>query len=63
MEKPEPLDDDEMRMLHDMIRDYDRAKWLRGQARVWLMWAAGLPALILGLWTALIELMKLWKVA
>lgn len=56
-----PLDDDEIALLHEMIRDFDRAKWLRGQLKVWLMWVAGLPALILGVWTAVIELMKLWK--
>jgi len=52
---------DELELLHEMVKDYDRARWLRGQLKVWLMWVAGLPALILGVWTAGVELFKLWK--
>lgn len=56
-----PLDDDELVLLHDMIRDYDRARWFRGQLKVWIMWCVGLPAVALGFLQAIDQISKLVK--
>lgn len=49
----------EIEMLHDMVRDYDRARWLRGQAKWWAVWLLGLPTAVLTIWKAMEELLKL----
>lgn len=51
----------ELEALHEMLRDYDRAKWLRGQMRIWIMWCLGIPAAVLGFITALDTIIKLFK--
>ncbi len=54
----EPWTQKELSMLHDMVRDYDRARWLRGQMKWWAIWLLGLPTAILTVWTALDGLLR-----
>lgn len=70
MEKPKPenaQDIDqrwtpaEVNLLHDMVRDYDRAKWLRGQLRWWALWLLGLPTFVLTVWEPIVRLWKLLR--
>lgn len=44
-----------------MVRDYDRAKWFKGQVRWWGLWVLGLPAFALTIWEPLARLWKLLK--
>ncbi len=55
----DPWTQRELSLLHEMVRDYDRAKWFKGQLRWWVMWILGLPALALTVWE---PLAKLWKI-
>ena len=51
-QRPEPPDpwqvaawsQEELDLLHDMVRDYGRARWFRGQAKWWGIWFIGLPS-------------------
>ena len=54
----EPWTQDQLKMLHEMVRDYDRARWLRGQIKWWVVWVLGLPAVALAVWE---PIEKLWK--
>lgn len=48
-------------MLHDMIRDYDRARWLRGQMKWWAIWILGVPTAAVSIWKAIDELIhRIW---
>ena len=40
----------EIKTLHDMVRDYDRAKWFKGQLKWWAIWAIGAPTALITLW-------------
>lgn len=51
----------ELELLHDMVRDYDRARWLRGQLKWWAVWVFGLPTGALSIWKAIEELLRLLK--
>lgn len=57
----EPWTQHEVDLLHEMVRDYDRAKWLRGQAKWWIVWLLGLPGAALMVWEPLVRLWKLFK--
>lgn len=73
--KRKPVDDDdderqnineawsqhELNLLHDMVRDYDRARWLRGQMKWWAVWLLGVPTAGVTLWQAINELYRLSK--
>jgi hypothetical protein len=48
----------ELNLLHEMVREYDRAKWFKGQLWWWGGWVLGLPALALTIWEPLV---RLWK--
>lgn len=48
-------------LLHDMVRDYDRARWLRGQLKWWALWVLGLPTGAVSVWKAIEELLHLIK--
>lgn len=48
----------ELNLLHEMVRDYDRAQWFKGQIKWWIVWLLGLPAGVLMVWE---PLAKLWK--
>lgn len=54
--RPLRLTDDEIRTLRSMALDYERAKWVRGKAKIWLTWLLGLPVLVLGAWKAIEQL-------
>jgi hypothetical protein len=47
-DKPPQFNEDEAKALRELIRDHDRAKWLRGQLRIWILWCLGIPAAVLG---------------
>lgn len=49
---PSPWTNEELVLLHEMVRDYDRAKWLRGQMKWWGIWILGAPTIIVSLWQA-----------
>lgn len=62
MTEPVNVDDDdnkevwtqrELTLLHDMVRDYDRARWLRGQLKWWGLWIVGLPTALVSVYKAI----------
>lgn len=57
----EPWTQHELNLLHEMVRDYDRAKWFKGQVRWWAVWILGLPALALTVWEPVVRLWKLLR--
>ena len=54
----EPLSDSEISALREIVQDFDRAKWLRGQVKWWVIWLLGLPTALVTLWTAMETLLK-----
>lgn len=48
-----PWTNDELVLLHAMVRDYDRARWLRGQMKWWAIWVLGLPTAVVTVWQAI----------
>lgn len=56
---PEPWSQRDLDMLHDMIHDYENARWFRRQAKWWALWTLGLPAVILSFWDPIEKLIKL----
>jgi hypothetical protein len=58
---PEPWTQHELELLHQMVRDYDRAKWFKGQLKWWGIWILGLPSAALMVWEPLARLWKLLK--
>ncbi len=57
----QPWTQHELTLLHEMVRDYDRAKWVRGQVKWWAAWLVGLPALVLTVWEPIVRLWKLFR--
>jgi hypothetical protein len=57
----EPWTQRELNLLHEMVRDYDRARWLKGQAKWWAVWLLGLPATVLMVWEPVARLWKLLR--
>lgn len=55
-----PLDDEEIRLCREMARDYDRAKWLRGQLKWWGIWVLGVPAAVVIFVKSISDLLNLW---
>jgi hypothetical protein len=51
----------EIDLLHDMIRDYDRARWLRGQFKWWAIWVLGLPTGLVSIWKAIEQIVATVK--
>lgn len=47
-----PLTDAENQAMRRMIRDFERAKWMRRQGKIWLTWIIGAPVAILAAWQA-----------
>lgn len=43
-----------------MARDYDRAKWLRGQLKWWGIWVLGVPAAVVIFVKSISDLLNLW---
>lgn len=69
---PGPIDDDvvaakdawtqrELSLLHDMVRDYDRARWLRGQLKWWGLWIVGLPTALVSVYKAIEQIILTMK--
>lgn len=56
-----PWTQDEISMLHDMVRDYDRARWFRRQLKWWAIWVLGVPAAIVMFIEPIDRLIKLFK--
>jgi len=56
---PEQWTQRDIALLHDMVRDYDRARWLRGQAKWWAVWVVGLPAACVAIWEPLEKLFRM----
>lgn len=66
--KADPWTQHELDLLHEMVREYDRDKWLKlrfgrfkDQLWWWLGWGFGLPALALTIWEPLVRLWKLFR--
>jgi len=57
--KAEPWTQEQLDLLHDMVKDYDRARWFRGQLKWWAVWIIGLPAATLAIWE---PIEKLWRI-
>lgn len=57
-ENKEPWTQHELDLLHEMVRDYDRAQWAKGYLKWLIMWLLGLPAFALTVWE---PLARLWK--
>lgn len=57
----EPWTQRELNLLHEMVRDYDKAIWLRGQVRWLTLWVLGIPAFALTVWEPIVRLWKLLK--
>lgn len=51
----------ELELLHDMVRDYDRARWLRGQLKWWAVWILGVPTALVSVWKAVEQLVLTLK--
>lgn len=51
----------EVDLLHEMVQDYDRAKWLRGQLKWWAIWLLGLPTAIVAIWEPLAKIGRFIK--
>lgn len=47
-----PLGPNEIQALRLMVRDYQRAKWLRRQMKYWFVWIIGAPVAIASTWQA-----------
>lgn len=47
-----PLAPSEIQALRAIARDYHRARWMRGQLKIWAAWVLGAPVAILGAWQA-----------
>ena len=43
---PSEWSQEDLKNLHDMVRDYGRAKWLRGQLKWWAIWILGVPSAV-----------------
>ncbi len=57
----EPWTQHDLDLLHEMVRDYDRAKWLKGQLKWWIVWLLGLPTGVLMVWEPIVRLWKLLR--
>jgi hypothetical protein len=57
----EPWTQREIDLLHEMVRDYDRAKWFKGQVKWWIVWILGVPAAVLTVWEPVVRLWKLFQ--
>lgn len=55
----QPWTQHEIDLLHDMVRDYDRARWLRGQMKWWAVWLLGVPTAGLSVWKTVEELLRI----
>lgn len=51
-----PLTPEECVAIRRILRDDDRARWIKGQARIWATWLVGAPV---ALWAAYDALTKL----
>ena len=51
----------DVNLLHKMVRDYDRAQWLKKRLWWWIAWLLGLPALALTVSEPIVRLWKLFK--
>jgi hypothetical protein len=49
----------ELDLLHQMVKDYEHAVWFRGQLKWWGIWLVGLPAVMLSVWEPIVKLVKL----
>ena len=49
-EGDDQLSEKEIELLRDMLRDYDRARYMRSQLRWWAIWLLGVPAAFVSLW-------------
>lgn len=58
---PEAWTQRDLELLHEMVRDFDRARWLRGQLKWWAVWLLGVPTAGVTLWKAIEELLKAFK--
>ena len=58
---PEPWTQRELELLHQMVRDYDRAQWFKGQLKWWVIWVLGLPGAALMVWEPIARLWKFLK--
>ena len=57
----DPWTQRELKLLHDMVQDYDRAKYFRKQILWWLGLIIGLPALVLTVSEPIVRLWRLLK--
>lgn len=51
----------ELDLLHEMVREYENAKWFRGKAKWWALWFLGVPAAVLAFWEPIEKLWRLIK--
>jgi hypothetical protein len=56
-----PLTQDELHAIRRIIRDEARARWLRGQLRVWVAWAIGAPVALVAAWQAASSILDFFK--
>ena len=54
----QPWSQRELDLLHEMVRDYENARWFRKRAKWWALWFFGAPAFIVSFWE---PLEKLWR--
>lgn len=49
---PSPWTQEELILLHEMVRGYDRSKWLKSQAKWWFISFLAAPPFFVSLWQA-----------
>ena len=57
----EPWTQQDVDLLHEMVRDYGHSRWLRKKVTWWFMWVLGLPSAVLMVWEPVVRLLKLLR--
>ena len=55
------LTDEERDQLREMLRDFDRARYVRAQLKWGIIWLLGLPAAAASIITALSKIAEWWR--
>ena len=56
-----PWTQQETHLLHEMVQEYARMRWLKKKVVWWAVWILGLPSAALMVWEPIARLLKILK--